>query len=534
MGGLMGYYRDLREFIATLEEAGELKRIKRQVIKETELLPLHRLQFRGLPEEKRKVLLFENVVNVKGQKYFGTVAAGVYGVSKQVYALGLKARLEDLRDKWLRALQSPIEAEIVSCRPVHEEIHIGKELEELGLDEISPPVEEPGFSGSIRTGTHWVTKDPETGIRNVGTYSGHFSSRTFLRGGGGPTSHADTHWKKCKAMGTPLDAAIIVGVTPNVADAASGNAPYGVDEYAVAGGLVGESVPLVRCKTVDLEVPATAEIVIEGRVLHDTLEPHTSFGEYPGYMYQGTGDARRLMQVTCITHRKNPIFTPFLVGLAPTDSRGVTNVPAEAVFFKFLKYDCNIPGVLDVAFPEPMTADNYCVIQIKKTHPSQPWHLLYAVVGYGASKPKVAVVVDEDIDPRDMGAVLWAISFSVQPHRDVKIVTGRSAGLDPSASPPGAGREERKYPGLGGASAMLIDATRKWPYPPVGLPKKEYMERALEIWKEEGLGELNLRAPWYGYNLGNWDKEDEENAELILQGEYKKIGEKLAKRRVKI
>jgi 4-hydroxy-3-polyprenylbenzoate decarboxylase len=212
----------------------------------------------------------------------------------------------------------------------------------------------------------------------------------------------------------------------------------------------------------------------------------------------------------------------------------VLDVPSEAVYNKFLKYDCNIPGVLDVAFPEPMSAGKYCVVQVKKTHPSQPWHLLHAAAGYGAAKPKVVVVVDEDIDPRDMGAVLWAISFSVQPHRDVKIITGRAGGLDPSAYPPGAPREYRSYPPPDGCSVMLIDATRKWPYPPVGLPKKEYMERAMEIWKEEGLGELKLRSPWYGYSLGNWTKEDEENAELILRGEYKTIGEKLAKRRVKI
>jgi len=530
----MGYYRDLRELIGALEEAGKLKRIKRKIVKETELLPLHRLQYRGVPEEMRKVFLFENVVDVKGQKYFGTVAAGIYGVSRDIYALGLKAKPEELRDKWFHALKNPIEPEIVSSGPVHEEVHMGKELEELGLDEISPPVEEPGFSGTIRTGTQWVTKDPETGIRNVGTYSGHFSSRTYLRCGAAPTHHTFIHWKKARERGKPLDAAIIVGATPNVVLAGCSGAPYGVDEFAIAGGLVGEPVPLVKCKTVDIEVPATTEIVIEGRILHDTLEPHTAFGEYPGYMYQGSEDARLLMQVTCITHRKNPIFTPFLVGLAPTDSRGVSAIPAEGVYYKFLKEDCNIPGIIDVAFPEPMTADKLCVIQMKKNHPSQPWYVLHAAAGYGGVGPKMIIAVDEDIDPRDMSAVLWCLAFSVQPHRDVRIITGRSPGLDPSAYPPGASREERSYPQPDGSSAMLIDATRKWPYPPVGLPKKEYMERALEIWKEEGLGDIKLRRPWYGYSLGNWTKEDEENAELVLSGEYKKIGEKLAKRRIKI
>jgi 4-hydroxy-3-polyprenylbenzoate decarboxylase len=181
-----------------------------------------------------------------------------------------------------------------------------------------------------------------------------------------------------------------------------------------------------------------------------------------------------------------------------------------------------------------MTAGKYCVIQLKKTHPSQTWSLLNAAAAYGLSGPKVIVVVDEDIDPRDTGAVLWAISYSAQPHRDMKITTGQAPGLDPSAYPPGASREERSYPQPHGGSSLLIDATRKWPYPPVGLPKKEYMERALEIWQEEKLGELQLRAPWYGYELGNWTKDDEENAELIARGEYKTVGEKLARRRIKI
>ncbi len=530
----MDYYSDIREFIAALEEAGMLRRIRRQIVKETELLPLHRLQYRGLPDEKRKVLLFENVVDVEGQKYFASVAAGLYGVSEQVYALGVKYKPEELRERWYRALQYPIEPELVSSGPVHEVVHVGKELEDMGLDEIAPPVEEPGFSGSIRTGTPWVTKDPETGVRNVGTYSGHFSSRTSLRCTPSPTHHTYLHWKKSRDLGKPLDAAILIGATPNVVDSACVPAPYGTDEYAVAGGLVGEPVRLVRCKTVDVEVPATAEIVIEGRILPDTLEPHTSFGEYPGYMYQGTGDVKPVMQVTCITHRKDPIFTPFLVGLAPTDSRSISNLPREALYLKFLKSDCDISGVLDVAFPEPMTAENFCVVQMKKNHPSRPWQVLHAVIGYTASKPKMVVVVDEDIDPRDIGAVLWAISYSVQPHRDIKIVTGRSPGLDPSACPPRSSHKERSYPSPDGASAILIDATRKWAYPPVGLPKREYMERAMEIWKEEGFDELNLRKPWYGYNLGNWTEDDEENAELITQGHYKKVGEKLAKRRVKI
>jgi 4-hydroxy-3-polyprenylbenzoate decarboxylase len=104
---------------------------------------------------------------------------------------------------------------------------------------------------------------------------------------------------------------------------------------------------------------------------------------------------------------------------------------------------------------------------------------------------------------------------------------GRTGALDYSAYPPGSSDEEVRYPEGRGASSLLIDATLKWPYPPTSLPKKEYMDGALKIWNELGLGPVKLKAPWYGYNLGCWTKEDEENAELIVSGKYREVGKKL-------
>jgi 4-hydroxy-3-polyprenylbenzoate decarboxylase len=529
----MGYYRDLREFLQALEKNGKLARVKRPVSKETELMPLFRLQFRGLPEEERRAFLFENVIDCKGRKQMAMVAPGVYGASRAVYALGMMVRPEEINERWRHALSNPIPPKLVGSGPVHEEIHQGKELQELGLDEIPAPVEEPGFSGTIRTGTQLVTKDPETGIRNVGEYGGHFRGRDRLLWGIGPTHHGFAHWRKCQARGIPLQGAIIVGATPNIAQAASAPVPFGVDEYGIAGAIAGEPVPLVRCKTVDLEVPATAEYAIEVEISTERLEPHAAFGEYPGYMYQGHGDAMPVMKVLCITHRKNPIFTPFLVGLAPSDCHTLGQISAEFTYYKFLKYDCNIPGVLDVAFPEGAGVWNYCVIQIKKTHPSQPWQVLQTAAGFEAGG-KIFIVVDDDIDPRDPDAVNWALSFAMQPHRDARIITGKAPALDPSGYPPHASSQERSFPSPSGSSALLIDATRKWPYPPVGLPKKEFMEGALKIWEEEGLPKLTLRKPWYGYSLGNWTADDEENAQLILEGQYARVGEKLSERAVNV
>lgn len=530
----MGYYRDLREFICALEEAGRLVRIGRTVIKETELFPLFRLQFRGLAEEERKVFLFESVTDTKGRSYRGKVAAGIYGASRAIYALGMKCREDEIFARWHEAMAHPLPAEVVRSGTVQEEVHAGEEIQSLGLGEFPVPVEEPGYSGTIRTTTQFVTKDPETGIRNVGEYSGHFRSPHRIVLGIAPTHHLYLQWQKCREKKVPLSAAIVVGATPNIVQVSATNIPYGIDEFSIAGGIAGEPVKLVRCQTVDLEVPADAEIVIEGQILTDTLEPHTSFGEYPGYMYQGSGDTRPVMEVTCITHRRDPIFTPFLVGLPPSDTHKLMQVAAEATYYNFLKYDSNNPHIVDVAFHESGGGWNYCVVALRKSHPSQPWQVLNAVAGFDPVVGKIVIVVDEDINPRDPDAVNWALSFAMQPHRDVRIITGRSPALDPSAYPPGSSWEERSFPSPHGCSAILIDATRKWPYPPVGLPKKEYMENAIRMWKELGLPPLRLKEPWHGYSLGNWTREDEENAESILTGDYQKIGAKLRQRQVKL
>jgi len=115
--------------------------------------------------------------------------------------------------------------------------------------------------------------------------------------------------------------------------------------------------------------------------------------------------------------------------------------------------------------------------------------------------------------------VMWALSFAMQPHRDVRIITGRVPLLDPSAYSLISKPEERSYPPPHGCSGILIDATRKGPYPPVGLPKKPFMEKALEIWQQEGLPPLALKNPWYGYPLGLWSAEDDEMAEAVARGE---------------
>lgn len=527
----MSYYRDLREYIAELEKKNLLWRIKSPINKETELIPLVRWQFRGLPEEQRRAFLFENVTDVKGKKYNIPVLVGALAGSREIYAMGMGCKPEEISEKWLDAQLHPIPPEMVTKGAAQEEVHYEADLKKEGLDEFPFPVNTPGFGGGLRTtATHFFTKDPETGARNIGNYAGFVHARDRMIIGLHRTQHMATHLLKAKALGKPLEAALVVGVLPAYAMVSVAKVAYGEDEVAVACGLAGEPLEVVKCKTVDIEVPASSEIVFEGLISTTTMETHMgSFGEYSGYLAEG--HPCPMFEIKCITHRKRPIFTSIISQMPPSESSKIRQIAYEGNMLKFLKHDCNLPGVREVAFHESSGAMQYCVIQMHKDHNSQAWQALNAAVAYEAAIGKFVIAVDDDIDPHDPDSVNWALSFRVQPHRDTRITQGKSAMLDPSTAPPGSPRDEAVYPHPAGASALLIDATRKWPYPPVALPKKEYMERAREIWEKEGLPPLKPRKPWHGYTLGYWPEKYAEVAKATLEGDTSKIGEKRAKER---
>lgn len=527
----MAYYKDLREHIKALEANNKLVRIRREINKDTEAMPLVRCQFRGLPEAERKAFLFENVVDVKGKKYDIPLLVASHAASRDVYAIGMMCKPQEIMEKWTQAQLHPVEPRVVASSPAQDEVHLGENLlEHGGLEEFPIPISTPGFDNApYLTAACWVSKDPETGIYNVGTYRGMVKSKNRLGINLAPNQHLRLHWEKCKAKGIPLQVAVIIGAVPNIGFVSTAKVPYGTSEYAVAGGIAGEPVELVKCKAVDIEVPATAGIVIEGEMPTDCMEREAPFGEYTGYM--GLKDIMPFLNVTCITHRKDAIFNAFLSQFPPSESSMLRKIGFEANMYKFLKQHCNLPGVLDVAFHEESGVNGFCVIKMKKTHPTQPWHALKAAVAYADFLAKFVVVVDEDIDARNIDSVLWALCYRVQPHRDTQIIKGGKLSLDISIAnielPPTELDEAF-------GSSLLIDATLKWKYPPVSLPKKEIMEKAVKIWEEEGLPALTLKTPWYGYPLGYWTEEDKEEAELAINGEHYQTGEKLAIQRVKL
>ena len=525
------YYRDFREHLQELEDREKLIRIRRRIDKDTELMPLVRWQFRGLDEEQRKAFLFENVVDVKGKHYSMPVTVGTLAASTEIYAIGLMCRPEDIHQRWTQAQLSPVEPVKVASGPSQEMVWTGNELlNGHGLDMLPVPISTPGFDNApYLTSANWITKDIDTGVYNIGNYRGQIKSPD--RAGGLFTSqHMGQHWRKCKARGIPLQAAIAIGVIPSIAYAATAKIPYEFDEYRLAGGLAAEAVEVVQCKTVDLLAPSTAEIIIEGTIPTDSLEPEGPFGEYPGYMGHRTNSP--YLEVTCITHRRDAIYTALMSQFPPSESSKIKHTGTEKILYKYLRHDSGNAAVLDVALHDEVSGSGqaYCVIRMRNASKAEAWRALNASAGFTGSYAKVCIAVDEDINIHDPAMVNWAICFNVRPDEDILIAKGKSPGLDPSAHRPGMESLEVRMASIG---ALLINAVRPWPYTPVSLPRKEFMDRSRSIWDELGLPPLKPRMPWYGYSLGAWTKEEEEEAELAIKGEYFTTGAKQKGQRTK-
>lgn len=531
----MTYYKDLREYINTLQKHDKLVRIKRQINKDTELQPLVALQFRGLPEEERKAFLFENVVDSRGKKYRTGVAMGALAGSGSIYALGMKCKPEEISEKWAQAEAHPVKPVMVDNSPVYEEVHVGDNLlEHGGLDEFPIPIATPGFDPApFFSAPCWISKDPETGIQNVGTYRVHVKSPTrtgiFLHH---PEQHIGIHWNKCRKLGIPLQAAIAIGGPPCITYTSVSKVAYGIDELDVAGGIAGEPIKVTRARTVDLNVPAYAEIIVEGEMSMNEGEPEAPFGEFHGYM----GPMEHNMPyftVKCIAHRKDPIWLAIRGQFPPSENTKIAQIAREAAITNKLK-SMNIKSVRSVAVHESSGACNFIVIQMEKPQHSEIMPALEAA-SRTITLNKICVAVDMDINPWDAVAVNWAIATRIDPKRDTKIIPYPAAKTDFSNEPiPSMMERDIRFEGPLEAHRLLIDATMKWQYPPISMPKKEFMEKALKIWEEEKLPKLNLQEPWWGYNLGYWSEEDERRAKLATEGKYYETGEIIAKQRKKL
>ena len=524
-------YTTIREYIPILEKNEKLVRIKRPINKNTELHPLVRWQFIGLPDNERRAFLFENIIDSKGKQYDSPTLVGGLAASTEIYSLGMNCNPKDIPDKWIYASSNPIKPKLVESSP-WEEVHIGNTLSEHeGLGEFPIPISTPGFDNApYFTASSWITKDPDTGIRNVGNYRAQVKGKLKTATNAGFRTDLGRDWIKYQAKGVPQEAACCLGLPPYISYVSSQKFSHDVDELEVAGALKGEPVELTKCKTIDLEVPTSAEIILEGTISIDAMEPEGPFGESHGFM--DPRHLRLVFDIKCIQHRINPIYVSIISQLTPSESGKIRGLGREALIYRHLHNECGISDVLRVGVLDVLVdPGQYIVIQMNKKDMFEPWRALHAAQSFREAMGKIIVAVDADIDPKDPFAVNWAICNRAQPHKDMQIADKKPIAHGPVKILMDGGVPNRYDKE---DSALLIDATRKADFPPISLPAKEFMERARGIWEDEGLPKLNPRSPWYGYSLGYWPADCEEEARMAISGEHYETGDKMKKQEVRI
>jgi len=521
-------YADLHDHLRALDRAGLLVTVDRLINKDTEMHPLVRWQFRGGIEERdRKAFLFTNVTDSKGRKYDIPVVVGALAASREIYRIGMGCELDRINETWTRAMAKPIPPRVVENAPCHEVVITGKALDRpgKGLDGLPVPISTPGWDiAPYTTLSQYITRDPDTGIQNMGIYRGQVKARRRL--GMNPSLELRpgiyVHWEKEKARGKKLAAAVVLGAPPCVAFTSAQKVPETLDELHVAGGLAGSPINVVKAKTVDLLIPAEAEIVVEGYIDTEYLEPEAPFGESHGHV--NLQEYNAFMDVTCITRRHNAILTSIISQVTPSESSLIKRVALEPLLLGQLRSGLGIPGVKRVSLHEPLTNLRKVIVLImdRKTPATETWRALYGAATLLRAGGKYVIAVNEDIDPDNADALLWAMSYRANPALDLQLLRHRDQGHGPRSKRNG-----------GEDASVLIDATMKEDFPPISLPKREYMEHAKKIWEELGLPKLKPQAPWFGYSLGDWPERLDLAAARAVRGEYFKTGEELAKRRRK-
>ena len=521
-------YPDLHDHIATLDEAGLLVRVDREINKDTEMHPLVRWQFRGgIPEHERKAFLFTNVVDSRGRRYDIPVIVGGLAASREIYRRGIGCELDRIEERWAEAIANPIPPREVADAPCHELVFADEALKVEGnaLDGIPVPISTPGWDNApYTTLSQYITRDPDTGVQNMGNYRGQVKAP--LRLGMNPSLELRPgiyiHWQKYRERGERMPAAVVLGAPPCVTFTSTLKLPETVCEFDIAGGLVGHPLNVVKAKTVDLLVPAEAEIVVEGYIDTEYLEPEAPFGESHGHV--NLQEFNAFMDVTAVTRRKNAVLTSIISQVTPSESSTIKRVGMEPLFLAHLRDRLGIKGVIRVGMHEPLTnIRKVIVVQVERETPrTEIWRALYGAASLHRAAGKYVIAVNDDIDPDNADALFWAMAYRANPALDLEVLGHRDQGHGP-----------RSLRNDGEDASVLIDATLKEDFPPISLPKREFMENARGIWDELGLPPLKPETPWHGYSLGEWSDEFDRAARLATESDYFETGRIIAQRRRK-
>jgi len=519
-------YKDLREWIAALERAGELRRISAEVSPELEITEIaDRVSKQPACGERGAgghALLFENLKGFPGARLlinqFGSLKR--MNLALETQSLDeVAARIQQFME--VKSPQGfldkvkmlPMLAEMGSFFPKSIATGPCKEVierENFSLDSLPILTCWPGDGGRFITLPCVTTRDPKTGKRNLGMYrmqvydgqttgmhwqrqkqgAEHYRERMraeaaknadnpsiaaqaamALSGGGGRLIPG-------KTVNGRMEVAVAIGTDPAVTFAAIVPAPPEVEEYLIAGFLRGKPVELVKCETVDLEVPAASEIVLEGYVELGELRTEGPFGDHTGYY--SLEDEYPVFHLTCITRRKDPIYSCTIVGKPPQEDAWMAKA-VERIFLPLMKI--NIPELVDVNLPFEGVAHNLMIVSIKKSYPGQARKVMNAIWSMGqAMSTKCIIVLDEDCDVQDLREVTLRALGNIDPERDIAFTLGPVDSLDHASRLPDYG------------SKMGVDATRKWPSEGFARPWPELLEmspavkqRVDAMWKELGL-----------------------------------------------
>jgi 2,5-furandicarboxylate decarboxylase 1 len=427
-----------RDLLQQLDDAGELLRLEKPVD------PRH---LSALMAQASQATFFEHVSDYPGWRAVGSVLS-----TRRRLALAMNCPESAIATRFEEGIRRPIEPRLVEQAPCQDVIWTGDDAD---LTRLPIPMMHVKDGGPYISGTLVVSKDPEYG-RNVGSY--RMMYRTPRETGIDLVSSSDmrVYYQRALDAGRPLEIAVAVGVHPYELLAASYKAPIDVDEFAIAGGLHGAPVELVRCRTVDLEVPAQAELVLEGELLPiGWTADEGPFGEFSHI----TGEVKwnPIFRVRAITHRRDPIF---YVLQMPWENDWLAAPVIEAAGLQALR----IASVQPVAIRAPVGGCCYwtLIASIKK-RPGEGKNALLALLS--VAEVKLAIVTDDDIDIYDPDELDWAMTFRVQADEDVLVVSGaRGKHIDPSVRAAVLGKG-----GLPTTSKLGIDATI-----PEGVPRSHY------------------------------------------------------------
>ncbi len=434
--------QSFRSFIGNLEQQGELVRFTKEV---DPLANMSAVEWKTFNELGKSSLF----TNIKG--YDGWQATSQILGDRKKWSIGLGVEEDDILRHVSERSRAPIDTVDVDAgdAPVKETIITGDDVDLFAIPSMITSELDGGryFASGMA-----IVKDPETGIRNISIHRQQIMGKDKTGFIMVPRQAKRIYDMYC-ARGEAMPVAMVYGAHPAIYFGSAFTTDYGVDELSVAGGLLGEGVRMVKCETMDLEVPAEAEMVIEGEVLPDVTEPEGPFGEVPG-TYAEAGRSE-VFQVKAITRRKDAIFYALHCGFPVTETQATTALGIEVATREHI---LNVEGGLDLLDVRSIEASGLMalVIKLRPRVEGQAKTALMAALSGPYLHPKLAIAVDDDIDAADLRQVMWSMTTRVHAERDVVMIPNTRVFALDNISPVVEGQSS--FHRLG--TKWLIDATK--------------------------------------------------------------------------